>query len=161
MALKTSSQGKALIQYYEGFRPASYQCEAGVWTIGYGTTRIAGVPVKKGMFCTQAEAIGYLTLDLAEAEDDVTRLTNGPMGPVTDQDQFDALVCFTYNVGGPALGTSTLLKRVKARLAVAEKNFTDWNKVRVKGVLQPSPGLTRRRKSEFWLFTTGQIKTTF
>lgn len=157
----TGEKGIQLIKHFESFRPLAYLCSAGVWTIGYGTTVIDGNPVRRGMYCTEPEALVFLAKDLHKFETKVTELTKGPFGPITAQNQFDALVCFTYNVGYGAFGISTLRKKVNARLPVSEKNFTDWHKIRVKGVLTPSFGLIRRRKAEFHLFSTGNVKFNF
>jgi len=153
----TSRAGKELIKHFESFRSQAYKCPAGVWTIGYGTTVIAGRPVFSGETCTEIQASEYLANDLRVFEAAVAGAVRVPLY----QHQFDALVCFAYNVGVGALSSSTLLRNINASIPVIEKRFTDWNKATIKNVLTALPGLTRRRKAEFYLFSTGQIKTIF
>lgn len=151
--MDVGKQGLDLIKHFEGFRALAYQDEAGIWTIGYGTIKINGVPVKQGDICDEEMALDYMHDDLQTFVAHVNRVVKVPL----KQHQFDALVCFTYNVGVGALSSSTLLKQLNAGIPIVEKRFTDWNKVTVKGVLTPSTGLTRRRKAEFRLFSTGQV----
>lgn len=153
----TSDKGKELIKHFESFKGKAYFDEAGVCTIGYGTTVIEGRKVQPTDECDLGTALIHLSNDLRVFEAAVSKLITVPLA----QHQFDALVCFTYNVGDGALATSTLRKHINAGIPVVEKRFTDWNKITIKGVLTPSAGLTRRRKAEFHLFSTGQIKTSF
>ena len=68
--------------------------------------------------------------------------------PVT-QNQFDALVSFTYNLGAGNLRSSTLLKKLNAGdYAGAADEFPKWNKAGGKELA----GLTRRRNAERDLF---------
>lgn len=153
----TGSQGIELIKEYESFRDLAYQDEAGVWTIGYGTTVINGHPVYKGQRCSLQEALEWLQKDVIKFEKHVTRLITKPLL----QNEFDALVCFTYNVGEGALEKSTLRVKINCGVPVLERNFTDWNKIEIKGKLVPSAGLTRRRKSEYTLFRFGRVQFHF
>lgn len=153
----TSDKGKELIKHFESFRGKAYFDQAGVCTIGYGTTIINGRPVQPTDECDLGTALIYLSNDLRVFESAVGRLITIDL----KQHQFDALVCFAYNVGEGALASSTLRKHINAGIPVEEKRFTDWNKIKINGVLTPSAGLTRRRKAEFHLFSTGQIKTSF
>ncbi len=153
----TSHLGIELIRHFENFKATSYDDGVGVWTIGYGTTRIRGVKVVPGMTCTHEQALEWLAADVVSAEHDVHRLTHVNL----QQQQFDALVSFTYNVGEGGLAQSTLLKRINTSSPITEKMFTDWNKGRVNKVLVPLAGLTRRRKAEFHLYTTGTLKFYF
>lgn len=155
--LTTSNLGIELVRHFESFKANSYLDDVGVWTIGYGTTRIGGVKVIPGMTCTHDQALEWLAADVVSAERDVQRLTK----VTVQQHQFDALVSFVYNVGGGGFSQSTLLKRINTSSPVVEKHFTDWNKGRVQGSLVPLAGLTRRRKAEFHLYTTGTLKFHF
>lgn len=135
--MKTSNKGIDLIKSFEGCHLTSYQCPSGVWTIGYGHT--AGVC--KGMSITQAKADEYLKADLAKFEKYVTNT-----GLKLNQNQFDALVSFTYNCGN-----SNLKKLINGRsLTQIAEAMLLYNKSRGK-VLS---GLVRRRKSERALFLT-------
>jgi lysozyme len=71
-----------------------------------------------------------------------------------NQNQFDALVSFCYNLGIGAFNSSTLKKKVIANPADASirDEFMKWNKARVKGVLTELKGLTNRRTAEADLY---------
>lgn len=155
--LTTSNLGIELVQHFESLHLTAYLDPVGIWTIGYGTIRIGGARVVPGMSCTKDQAIQWLAADVVTAEKDVQRLTQVSV----QQSEFDALVSFTYNVGGGNLSQSTLLKRINTHTPVVEKHFTDWNKGRVDGSLVPLAGLTRRRKAEFHLYSTGTLKFQF
>jgi lysozyme len=145
MKKKTGDSGKKLIKDFEGFRASAYICPAGVPTIGYGTTRINGRPVKAGLKITTDEADQFLEEDLKVFED----VVNNSVSIEITQNQFDALVCFVYNVGSGNFKKSTLLKLVNSGdLSEAADQFLRWNKAGGK-VLS---GLTRRRKAERELF---------
>jgi len=76
---------------------------------------------------------------------------NSKVTATLSQTKFDAVVDFTYNLGGGNLGKSTLLKNINAEKDVTESNFTDWNRAGGKVV----NGLTTRRTDEFNLFSKG------
>ncbi|MBO5523436.1 MAG: glycoside hydrolase family protein [Roseburia sp.] len=144
MAFKTSQAGVNLIKSFEGCRLTAYQDSAGVWTIGYGHTS----GVKKGMTITEAQAEAYLKGDLGTAENAV----NGKVTYSIKQNQFDALVSFTYNVGSGNFGSSTLLKKLnQGDITGAANEFDKWNKAGGK-VLE---GLVRRRAAEKAMFLNG------
>lgn len=159
--MSISETGIALLCEFEGCELRSYLDVVGVHTIGYGTTRINGKPVTAGMTCTLDQAKTWLQQDLRQFESAVLRGT----APVTlTQSQFDGCVVLAYNIGANAFITSTVAKKIRTRRIadVTESNFTAWNKVRNdKNVLVESAGLTRRRKAEYYLFSTGKIKTQF
>ena len=134
--MKTSQQGINLIKRFEGCRLEAYKCPAGKWTIGYGHT--AGV--KRGDKITQDMADNWLRFDLKIFESHVEGIA--PKG--LNQNQFDALVSFTYNCGVRNL--KTLCKnRTLAQIGSA---ILLYNKAGGK-VLQ---GLVNRRKAEKELF---------
>ena len=139
--MKTSPKGIALIKEFEGLRLKAYLCPGEVWTIGYG--HIAGV--KPGMLITKTQAEEYLKADLISFE----RYLNG-LGLALNQNQFDALVSFIYNVGTGNFSNSTLLRKVRAN---PQENsimdeFLRW--VYSKG--RVLPGLQRRRLAEMKLY---------
>ena len=156
-ALATSTLGIDLIKHFEDFEAEAYQDSGGVWTIGYGTTKINRIPVKKGMRCTEDEALEWLADDVIGAEKSVHTLTKVTL----KQHQFDALVSFTYNCGAGNLHKSTLLKKINWNESVEQRHFTDYNKARVNGILTPLKGLTRRRKAEYYLFHFGTLQFHF
>ena len=108
MTLKTSPAGLAIIKKFEDFRAKPYRCPAGVATIGYGSTYYAdGKPVKlTDAPITEAQAQELLQATLAKYE----ACVNGAVKMTINQNQFDALVSFTYNVGCSAFRNSTLLR---------------------------------------------------
>lgn len=131
----------------DGFRSKPYICPAGVPTIGYGSTRYAdGTAVKlTDPPISEAAAESLLFLKLGEFERAVTRYVKVPL----NQNQFDALVDFAYNVGAQNLRTSTLLKMLNAgQYAAASGEFGKW--VYADGKVMP--GLINRRKLETELF---------
>lgn len=101
-----------LVKRFEGFRAKPYLCPAGVWTIGYGSTRRAGRPVKRSdPPVTPEEAEALLLDDLAGFEAAVSRMVRSNL----NENQHGALTSFAYNLGAAALRSSTLLKRVNGR----------------------------------------------
>ena len=145
MAMKTSSKGVSLIKQFEGCRLIAYKCPAGVWTIGYGHT--AGV--KAGDTITQETAEDYLRNDLEKYEKAVM---NYDAIYHFNQNQFDALVSFTYNCGVRNL--KNLTQSGKRTLAQISTKLPLYNKAG--GVVLR--GLQRRRAAEKELFDT-PIKT--
>jgi lysozyme len=142
---KTSKSGKDLIKSHEGFKLNAYLCPAGVPTIGFGTTRIKGNPVQMGMMITTDEANILLEEDLKLFEDAVNHLVK----VFLNQNQFDALVSFVYNVGVGNFRSSTLLRLLnEGKYIQAAEQFLRWNKAKGKVL----PGLIRRRTEEMMLF---------
>jgi GH24 family phage-related lysozyme (muramidase) len=145
MTNRISQAAVDIVKHFEGLRLEAYECSAGVWTIGYGTTYTALGPVKAGQRITESEAETLLASDLRLFE---RRVHDALLVPVT-QHQFDALVSFAYNVGAAALAGSTLLRKLhKLDLGGAADEFLRW--VRADG--QVLPGLVRRRKAERAMF---------
>lgn len=141
--MQMGQKGFDLIKQFEGFKANAYKCPANVWTIGYGTTK----GVKEGQHITVATANTFLLNDVAQFVKDINTLVKVPL----TQNQFDALVCFVYNVGTGNFRSSTLLKMINSRnFAGAAAQFVRWNKA--KGVTLN--GLTRRREAEAALFLT-------
>lgn len=146
--MKISDAGLSLIRTFEGLRTSAYKCPAGIWTIGYGHTS----NVTKDMLITQKEAECLLLSDLAYFEKAVTNLVKE--GSCT-QSQFDALVCFAFNVGVGSLAASTLLKKFKAGdIQGAADEFLRWNKAASPDTRKKIEvkGLTLRRQAERRLF---------
>ena len=138
-------QAVDLIKNFEGLKLSSYLCSANVWTIGYGTTRINGKAVTAGMTCTEQQAEEYLKNDLQVFAKAINRLVKVPL---TDN-QFSALLSFTYNLGVGALEKSTLLKKLnEGSYGAAQAEFLKW--IRAGGKILP--GLVRRRGEEAELF---------
>lgn len=139
--MKTSSKGVSLIKQFEGCRLKAYKCPAGVWTIGYGHT--AGV--KAGDIITQETAESYLRNDLVTYEKAVMNY-DGIYH--FNQNQFDALVSFTYNCGAGNL--KNLTQGGKRTIAQISDKLLLYNKAGGVTLL----GLQRRRAAEKVLFDT-------
>lgn len=139
MAMKISSKGVSLIKQFEGCRLKAYKCPAGVWTIGYGHT--AGV--KCGDIITQETADAYLRDDLRTYENAVRKYDSIYH---FNQNQFDALVSFTYNCGAGNL--KNLTQSGKRTIAQISAKILLYNKSG--GVVLP--GLQRRRAAEKSIF---------
>ncbi|MBF0129655.1 MAG: lysozyme [Alphaproteobacteria bacterium] len=140
---RVTADGLALVKRFEGFSPAPYLCPAGVWTIGYGSTRDAsGRPLTKDHpSITEAEAEDLLSADLDRFAGTVLRLIRVPLS----DGQFDALASFAYNLGGGALQRSTLRAKVNRREhADVPAEFMKWTK----GGGRVLPGLVKRRMAE-------------
>ncbi len=136
-----------LIKEFEGFEGKAYRDPVGIWTIGYGTTKAAGVGVdpRDGMTITQDDAERYLQLAVQKFAAKIEDLIDVP---VTDN-QFGALVSLAYNIGPSALAKSTVMKRLNAGdYQGAADAFAMWNKAGGKVLT----GLTRRRAAERELF---------
>ena len=145
MTKTTGEKGLALIKQFEGLRLDAYICPAGVPTIGYGTTKVNGQSVKVPSTITESQANNYLQSDVKTFEQAVNSAVTVPV----TQNQFDALVSFTYNLGPGNLRSSTLLKKLNAKdYAGAADEFPKWNKSGGKELA----GLTRRRNAERDLF---------
>lgn len=139
--MNTSSKGVSLIKQFEGCRLTAYKCPAGVWTIGYGHT--AGV--KKGDTITQQTADAYLRDDLVIYEKHVMVYDNIYH---FNQNQFDALVSFTFNCGRGNL--KNLTKGGKRTIEQISAKLLLYNKAGGVVLL----GLLRRRAAEKALFDT-------
>jgi len=149
--MKTSERGIELIKHFEGLELEAYQDDVGVWTIGYGHTDNAGQPkVTPGMRITEQDAEDILRSDLGQYERGVSRIVSVPL----NQNEFDALVSFTFNLGVGALSSSTALKRLNnGDRAGAAEALTWWNKITLPdGSKKELAGLTRRRNAEAALF---------
>lgn len=139
--MRTSQNGIDLIKSFEGCKLTAYKCPSGVWTIGYGHTN----GVKQGMKITKKQAEHYLKNDLKTYENYVNKYVKVKL----NQNQFDALVSFTFNCGGGALKGSALLKRLNSgNYNAAANELLKWNKSN--GIILV--GLTRRRNAEKALF---------
>ena len=144
---KTSDRGIDLLKAFEGFRSKPYQCSAKVWTIGWGSTRLAdGTRVTQHTpEMSRDEAESLLRKQLVSYEQAVLRLV--PCSHLT-QNQFDSLVSFAYNLGSGSLRASTLRKKVIKGDPTAPDEFPRWSYASGKFIR----GLHRRRMAERKLF---------
>ena len=141
--MKTSDKGIDLIKKHEGFRAKAYKCPAGKWTIGYGHT----LNVKSTDVISLDEAEYFLKKDVEFAENEVNRHNLN-----INQNQFDALVSFVFNLGVGNFTRSTLLRKIKSNPndPTIREEFEKWIYADGK-VLN---GLVRRRKDEADLYFT-------
>lgn len=139
--MKTSQNCINLIKRFEGCRLQAYKPVAAepCYTIGYGHY---GSDVRPSMVISQAQAEAYLVQDLMKYEKSVNSL-----GIPLNQNQFDALVSFTYNCG-----SGNLKKLVKGR---NHQQIADAMLAYNKGSGKVLPGLTKRRQAERTLFLSG------
>lgn len=134
-----------LIKQFEGFRPEAYQDSVGVWTIGYGTTRIDGQPVKQGMTITQDQALQLVQQEVNKLWFQIESILKVKI----NDNQMNALVDFAYNLGFDSLRNSTLMRLVnESKFDEAANQFPRW----VYAGGKVLPGLVRRREAESQLF---------
>lgn len=140
------SSAIGFVKKFEGCRLCSYKDPVGVWTVGYGATRLAsGNPVIRNIKITQEEADELLESELYRLRDVLSRSVR----VAVTQGQFIALLDFAYNCGAGALCRSTLLKLFNAGKVInAGYEFKRW--ARAGG--RELPGLVRRREAEKELF---------
>ena len=139
--VNTSENGIELIKDFEGRRLVAYQDSVGVWTIGYGHTKTA----HEGRLIIKSTADRLLAEDLAEFEKYVEEYVTVTL----TQNQFDALVSWTFNLGPGNLQESTMLRKLNQGLYTeVPDEMRRWNKAGGE-VLK---GLVRRREAEAELF---------
>lgn len=143
--MRLSQEGREFIKSWEDLRLKVYDDGAGYRTVGYGhrTKDVIGHGI------TRTEAEQYLTEDIRTAEGAVRLFIKVPLS----QPEFDALVSFTFNLGGGNLGNSTL-RRVLNELDYEEAAFQllRWTKAGGKEM----KGLVRRRAAEKRMFLEGR-----
>ena len=150
--MKTEKNGLELIKQFEGLELSPYLCPANVPTIGYGATYYKTTDKKVKLSdpkITKKYAEELLKGMLTTYEDGVRRYVQKKI----NQNQFDALVSFAYNLGLGALKSSTLLKKINVNPNDPDiKNqFKRW----VKSGGKTLQGLVKRRTKEAELYFTG------
>jgi lysozyme len=145
---KISEKGLNLIKSFEGLRLKPYLCSAKVATIGYGNTFYENKTkvTLKDLPITEQRATELLEWSLKGFE----RYVDSYCIDTINQNQFDALVSFCYNLGPANLKKSTLLKKVNAdpNDPTIRAEFLKWNKAGGRALA----GLTRRRTAEADLY---------
>ena len=140
--MHASERAYYLIKKFEGLRLKTYLCPGGIHTIGYGHT---GTDVIPGAQINEDTANAYLKMDIRRFENFINKNVTVPI----NQNQFDALVSFAFNIGNGNLQRSTLLKKLNdGNYSGAAEEFLRWNKASGKEL----PGLTKRRLEEKQLF---------
>jgi len=139
--MKISNTGIDFIKRWEGLRLTAYRCPAQVWTIGYGHTKTA----RRGMTITEKEAERLLRQDVEVYEYSVRKLVQVEL----NQNQYDALVSFCFNVGRGAFAQSTLLRVLnEGNYQRTAREFHKW----VHAGRKVLPGLVARREAESEMF---------
>lgn len=145
--MEINKAGKDLIKRFEGCKLKAYKCPAGVWTIGYGNTFYEdGTKVKEGDVITQERAEELFDIIIS----DFVRMTDVLVKSDVTENNFSALVSFTFNVGTGNLKRSTLLRKVNAnpKDPSIRAEFMKWT--RANNVVLK--GLVRRREAEAKLY---------
>jgi len=146
--MRTSDAGLAFITAWEGSKLRIYSDAAGYPTIGVGHLIVDSDPVEvwKHKGITEDEALVLLKDDVGAAEDPVNTYITWPLG----QHQFDALVSFTFNVGG-----GNLRKLNAGEEGSVGHELTRWNQAGGRVLA----GLTKRRAAESRLFNLADYGT--
>lgn len=145
--MEINKAGKDLIKKFEGCKLKAYKCPANVWTIGFGNTFYQdGTKVKEGDVITQERADELFDIIIS----DFVRMTDALVKSDVTENNFSALVSFTFNVGTGNLKKSTLLKKVNAnpKDPSIKAEFMKWT--RANNVVLK--GLVRRREAEAKLY---------
>lgn len=137
--MNIGNKGLELIKSFEGCRLTAYKCPANKWTIGWGHTN----GVHQGMVITQAQADQFLFEDVQRF---VNAVNQYQVRFNFNQNQFDALVSFTYNCGEGSLAAVMSCCNTKKEIAEECKLY---NKSSAGQILA---GLVRRREEEYKLF---------
>lgn len=148
LLISTRVKASELIAKFEGLRLKAYKDGAGIWTIGYGSTRnpFTGEKVKEGDQITKDTALEWLNKDIENRVLVIKKLIKVPV----NSNELAAVTSLAYNIGLGAFQTSTLLRLLNTgspRAAVADQ-FLKWNKING----QVSKGLSNRRALERELF---------
>ena len=157
-----SPAGVQLIKGFEGFIPKLYNDPVGYCTVGYGTLvhkgncdgRDSEKPYLSGV--TDDKATELLTQEAGGFEKTINEKVTVPL----NQNQFDALVSFVYNVGPANFQKSTLLKVLnQGKYDAVPGELRKWTKGKQNGQLVELPGLVKRRAAEADLFQKADTAT--
>ena len=146
--MKISENGINLIKIFEGFCPKPYKCTSGVPTIGYGATfYLDGTKVQMSDDSITKEEATLLLKNMVKLfENEVNSFLIADL----NQNQYDALISLSYNIGWNALRKSTLMTVLNAN-PNDEAIKTHWMKW-VNSAGRKSNGLVKRRKLELELY---------
>lgn len=138
--------GLDIVKKFEGFSTTAYKCPAGIWTIGYGSTRNKnGNPIKKGDTITKSEAEALLIRDFNACKDELKKDKNLSK---LSENAIDALTSLCYNIGIGAFKRSKCYKAIVANDLETVCKEWDWFKANGKFM----KGLARRRIAELGVF---------
>lgn len=143
-----TDEGLEIIMHHEGFVPEVYLCPAAIPTIGYGHVVLPHENFDEGI--TKEQGMEILRNDVEIAERAVARLIKVPL----EDEQFDALVSFTFNLGSGSLQTSTLRQKVnRQEHDLAPDQFRRW----VYAGGRKLKGLVRRREDEALWYASASL----
>jgi lysozyme len=149
--MKTSDRGLVFIASQEGFVDHVYHDVANIATIGFGHVLHMGDPIH----VTRDQALELLRHDVGIAEAAVNSMVKVPL----NQNQFDALVDFTFNDGTGALHTSALLHLINlGAFQTAADEFEKWDHANVNGKMVEIAGLRNRRLLERAMFLAAPVE---
>ncbi len=123
--MEVNKAGRDLIKKFEGCKLRAYKCPAGLWTISWGLTFYPdGTKVKEGDVITQQQAENYFNAIVDDFAEKVDALIKSNVS----ENNFSALVSFTFNVGIGNFQRSTLLRKVNAnpKDATIPAEFRKW-----------------------------------
>jgi GH24 family phage-related lysozyme (muramidase) len=150
--MKISKNGLNLIKQFEGCKLTAYKDSVGVWTIGYGTTNadkaITGINITSGVKIAQTQADDFLCKSINKKYG--KNIMKYDTKYHWNQNQFDALCSFAYNIGS----IDTLTQNGKRSIKEISAKILAYNKAGGKEL----PGLTKRRKAEKALFDKAVAK---
>ena len=145
--LQASRAAIDLIKRFEGYRRTAARLDDGRWTIGYGHTKTA----RQGVEVSEADAEALLIYDLMEVAGALNALVYTPL----NQNQFDALSAFVFNIGVAGFRGSNVLRRInEGSLLQAACAMEMWRKADLDGERIVVDALVRRRAAEKYLFLT-------
>ena len=137
------------IKEFEGFESQAYIDTDGTPVIGYGLSRIGGVPVQMGDRISSREADAALQAQLQVIQQELDKAISVDL---SDR-QLGAIASLSFNAGVDSIQKSTLVRKINAGdYHGAANEFLRWDKANVRGRLVQLPGLTRRRQAERQLF---------
>lgn len=121
-AMQISAQGIKFLVKHEGKRYKAYQDTKGLWTIGVGHLILKSEPHLLTATLNNQQVIDLLNKDLQTAQNAINR-----ENLQLNQNQFDSLASFVFNVGAGAFKRSTLLKLLKeGKTQEAAQQFARW-----------------------------------
>ena len=144
--MRTSKAGLELVKSFEGLRVRAVKLPDGRWTIGYGHTQTA----RENLRITRVDAEAVLReYDLPPVEQTISQAVLAPL----NQNEFDALVSFVFNIGTDAFEQSLVLYHLNAgEPLMAVDAMSHWRKAYLNGRLSVVDALVRRRAMEQALF---------
>ena len=138
-----------LIKEFEGFKDYAYIDTDGTPVIGYGLSRIGGLPVQIGDRISTTQADAALNAHIREIHQELEQIIKVDL---SDR-QLSALTSIAFNVGVDNIKNSTLVRKINTKdYTGAADEFLRWDKANLQCALVQMPGLSRRRAAERQLF---------